>query len=212
MTEAISSLRSQRGYVIVDVVMGVVLLALVLLTTYQVFLPTFGLSRNASERVARQQDVRLAIERIARDLHETTTAANRLVVYGPANGCTGSYQGCIAFVTARPACTGAFQVTAGSPVWEATIYIWLDAPSSELRRRCDPTTTFPVATWPPVLIPHTVIGTRVTQAAFTLQPLGSPNPTTVAVALREQAATAARPSYRYQTEFVNQTIFLPQNR
>lgn len=203
-----TGLRNERGHSLVDVVAGIVLMSLVIMTLYHVFTPTFALSRNSSERLERQQDIRLAIDRVARDIHET--AANRITTYAAGNGCSGTYQGCIAFVTPRPNCSGEFQLAGGFPNWQATVYIWRDVASNELRRRCDTGTTFPTGTWPPTLTPYTVIGTRIVDAAFTLQPAGSP--TSLAIALREQTDAGSRPTRRYRTEFLNQTIFLPQNR
>ncbi len=204
-----TGVRSEQGHTLVDVVAGIVLMGLVIFTLYQVFIPTFALSRNVTERLDRQQDIRLVIDRVERDVHET--AANRITVYSAGNGCTGTYQGCVGLATARPTCSGAFQLSAGFPNWQATIYIWRDVASNELRRACDTTTTFPVGTWSPTLTPYTVIGTSIVEAAFTLEPAGSPSPTSLAIALRERTATAAQ-SRRYQTEFYNQTILLPQNR
>ncbi|MGQ0549618.1 MAG: PilW family protein [Armatimonadota bacterium] len=200
----------EAGHTLVEVMAGVVIMGLAILTLYQVFIPTLALSHSTTVRLERQQDVRLAIDRMTRDLHET--AATRVVVYGAGNGCAEAYEGCIGFVTPRQDCSGAFQLAGGFPSWQATIYMWRDVASNELRLRCDTTTTVPVSVWPPVLTPHSVIGTRVIQAAFTLQPAGSPSPTSIAVMLREQSEMASRPSRRYQTEFVNQTILLPQNR
>lgn len=203
--------RAQReqGHTLVDVATAMVLLALTLLTVYRVFIPILALSRNSNERLTRQQDVRLAIDRLARDLHET--APTRVVVYSAGDGCTGAFQGCIAFVTPRLTCAGAFQLAGGFPSWQATIYVWRDVATNELRRRCDETTTFPVTTWPPTLTPYTLIGTSITDAAFALQFNGS-NPAGVSVLLREQAVASSRSSHKYQTEFLSQTILLPQNR
>ena len=197
----------EHGYALVDAVTGLVLFALTILSVYQVFIPTFALWRNSDERIVRQQDVRLVIDRLARDLHETTTSFGRLKVYTAAAGCTGAYEGCIGFVTARDStCAGTFQLApSGDPNWQATIYVWRDTASNELRRRCEPGTISPVGTWPPSLTPSAVIGRRVIQASFALQ-LGG-----IAISLREQASTASRPTYRYQTTFFTQTTLLPQN-
>lgn len=201
--------QSEQGHTLVDLATAMVLLALTLLTVYRIFIPVIALSRNTNERLTRQQDVRLAIDRMARDLHET--APTRVVVYSAGDGCTGAYQGCIAFVTPRLACSGAFQLAGGFPSWQATVYVWRDVASNELRRRCDVTTTFPVTTWPPTLTPYTLIGTSITEATFALQLNGS-NPAGVSVFLREQATTSSQSSHKYQTEFLSQTILLPQNR
>ncbi len=193
----------EQGYSSVDVVMGLVLFSLVILTVYQVFIPTLALSSNTTERLERQQDVRLAIDRLSRELHETTLA--RLIIYSA--GCTGAYEGCIGYVTARTSCSGAFQLGAeGFPNWQATVYVWRDTGSNELRRRCDATTTFLSSTWPPTLTPFTVVARQIDQAAFTLLATG------VQISVRERAVTASRSSRRYQTEFLNQTVFVPQNR
>lgn len=204
--------EGECGHSLVEVVAGVVLLSLVIFTLYHVFLPTLALSRNTSERLDRQQDVRLAIDRMARDLHET--AAGQIVVYGKESGCTGAYQGCIGFVSPRANCSGEFQLASGFPRWQAVIYVWRAVGANELRRLCDTSTTFAAATWPPKLAAfgHTVIGTRVTEAAFFLQPAGSPNPTSLAIMLREETDGASSSARRYQTEYVSQTILLPQNR
>ncbi len=182
--------------------MGLVLFSLVIMTLYQVFIPTLALSSNTTERLERQQDVRLAIDRLARELHETTLA--RLTVYSA--GCAGAYEGCIGYVTARRSCLGAFLLVSGFPDWQATVYVWRDTGSNELRRRCDTTTTFPSGTWPPTLAPFTVVARQIDQASFALLATG------VQINVREQATTASRSSRRYQTEFLNRTVFVPQNR
>ncbi len=206
MTALAPGRRSEAGATSVDLIMAVVLLSLVLIVVYQVFIPVFALSSNTDERLNRQQDVRLALDRLARDLHEGTAATGRLRVYSPGTGCTGSYEGCIGFVTARDGCAGDFRVVGGAPNWQGTIYVWRDVAANELRRRCDTTTAFPIPAWPPALTPYTVIGREVVEVSFTLRPDG------VQVSLRERAVTATRSSRRYQTEFRNQTVFVPQNR
>jgi hypothetical protein len=204
---------ADEGYAFVDVVMGLVLFGLVIIAIYRIFIPAFALSHSTDERLAAQQDVRLAIDRLARQLHETTLSVGRARVYSAEEGCTGGYEGCLAFVTARnAACTGPFQLLNGAPDWQAVIYLWRDTVSNELRRRCDSNTTFPSTRWPPpALTPHTVIGTRIVATSFTLLPAGSPVPTAVAVALEERTS-AARSTRRLQSTFFNQTVIVPANR
>jgi len=199
------------GYLLVDVIVGLGLLAFVLLGIYHLYGSTFRLSQHLNERLARQQDIRLALDRVAGSLRETTDAFGRLRVYPAEAGCTGAYEGCLGFVTARDAnCAGTFQLIDGAPNWQATLYLWRDTASNELRLRCDPGTTFPVVTWPPpTLDPYTVIGTRVSAASIRMQPTGSPNPASIAITLQEQAPSSG--SQGQETVF-NQTIFLPQNR
>lgn len=201
-----------EGYSLIDMTVGLVLLGIVLLSIYALYRPTFALSRNIGQRLAAQQDVRLAIDRVARSMHETTLAYGRMRVYSAAAGCTGAYEGCIGFVTARDGdCTGSFQLVAGAPNWQATVYVWRDTAANELRLHCEPGTTFPVTTWPPPdLWPYAVIGTRVVAASFTLEPLGSPTPTSVAMAVAEQIPGPPRSTL--QTRFFNRTVFVPQNR
>jgi type II secretory pathway pseudopilin PulG len=205
-------LFGNEGYSLIDMTVGLVLLGIVLLSIYALYRPTFALSRNIGERLAAQQDVRLAIDRVARALHETTMAFGRIRVYSAKAGCTGAYEGCLGFVTARDAeCAGSFQLVGGASNWQATIYVWRDTAANELRLHCDPSTTFPVTTWPPpTLAPYTVIGTRVVAASFTLEPLGNPAPTSVAMAVEEQVP--GPPRSRLQTTFFNRTVFVPQNR
>jgi hypothetical protein len=206
--------RADEGYALVDVVMGLVLFGLVLLAVYRILIPAFALSHSTDERLAVQQDVRLAIDRMARQLHETTLRPGRVRVYSPEAGCAAAYEGCIALVTARnDDCTGPFQLLNGAPDWQATIYLWRDTASNELRSRCDSDITFPPPRWPPaVLTPYRVIGTRVVAASFTLLPAGSPLPTAVAVALEEQTPAAAGPRRVLHGTFFNETTFAPENR
>lgn len=198
-------LSSAVGYLLVDVVVGLGLLGFVLLALYQLYGSTFALSRDINNRLAAQQDLRLALDRVAGALRETTAVFGRLRVYSAEAGCAGAYEGCLGFVTARDAnCAGTFQLIDGAPNWQATLYLWRDTASNELRLRCDPGATFPVVAWPPpTLEPYTVVGTRVVGASVTLQPAS------VAIALQEQAATLGT---RPPATFFNETIFLPQNR
>ena len=204
--------RTERGFSIVDVVVSLALLGLLTLAIFQLYMPTFTLSQNLHEGLAAQQDVRLGIDRVARALHETSTAVGRVRLYEAGSGCTGTYEGCIAFVTAREECTGSFRLVGGAPDWQATIYVWRDTSSDELRLRCDTSSAFPVGTWPPALEPHTVIGTRVVAATFTLQPAEGLAPATIAMALQEQASTSSGRTSRYRTSTFNRTVFLPLNR
>jgi len=229
-------LADQRGYSVADAVTGLVLLALTIVSLYQVMIPSFALWRNSDERIARQRDVRLAIDRMARALHESSSAFGLLRAYN----CNpfGSNQNCLAigFVTARTSnCTGPFQAPppAGVPIWQAVIYMVTapdptDPTQIQLRQYCDSSAVPPVG--PAVSLPDlssipcpsltppttcTVIGRRLSQVSFTLcSPcMGTGgNRTAVAISLEEQAATASRPTYRYQTSFYNQTIFLPMNQ
>jgi hypothetical protein len=196
--------------VIVDALVGLALLGLVILSIYQVFVTAFVLAQRTDDRLVVQQDVRLALDRMARVLHETTLAPGRLRVYPAEAGCTGQYDGCIGFVTARDAnCGGLFQLVNGGPNWQATIYLWRDAASNELRSRCDPRTTFPAVEWPPpALTPHAVIGTNVVGTSFTLQPSGNAAPSSVAVTVHERVPGA---SPRLQGDVYLQTVIVPEN-
>lgn len=118
-------LLGEPGYLLVDVIVGIALFGFVLLAIYYVYGPTFALNQGINSRLSAQQDVRLALDRVARSLHETTAAPGRLKVYTEDTGCTGGYEGCIGFVTARDDdCTGTFQLTGGAPNWQATLYLW----------------------------------------------------------------------------------------
>jgi len=199
------------GYLLVDVIVGLALFGFVLLAIYHLYGPTFVLSRAINDRLSAQQDTRLALDRVARALHETTSAYGRLRVYPAEAGCSGAFEGCLGFVTARDTnCTGTFQLIDGAPNWQATLYLWRDTQTGELRLRCDPSTTFPVTSWPPpALEPYAVIGTHVAAVSISLLPASSPHPTAVAIAIQEQAPTSMR---RSPVSFFNETVFLPQNR
>jgi len=201
----------EAGYLLVDLIMGLALFGFVLLSIYHVYGPTFALYQGINSRLSAQQDVRLALDRVARALHETSTAYGRLRVYPAEAGCAGPYEGCIGFVTARDSnCAGTFQLMNGRPNWQSTLYLWRDVASSELRLRCDPGTTFPAVTWPPPAVePYVVVGTHVAAATITAQPEVTPHPTSIAIVLQEQVPASSR---RAPTNFFNETIFLPQNR
>ena len=200
----------EAGYLLVDVIMGLVLFSFVLLSIYQVYGPTFSLYQGINSRLSAQQDVRLALDRVARALHETSSAYGRFRIYSPETGCDGMYDGCLGFVTARDTnCTGAFQLVDGAPNWQATLYLWRDVASKELRLRCDPSTTFPVAAWPPPVESYTVVGRHIVSISVTPEPAGGRRSSAIAIALQEQSETSMR---RSPAMFFNETIFLPQNR
>lgn len=207
------ALRARQGYGIVDVVVGLALLSLIVVSIYRLYLPTFALSQRLHDGLRAQQDVRLAVDRVARALHETTTAAGRLRLYPAQSGCRGAYEACVAFVTARDGgCTGTFRLVGGAPDWQATIYLWRDTASSELRTHCDAASAFPAPDWPPAALNrYTVVATNVVGASFTLRTSEDGAPTAIGVALEEQPRAAGRPSGA-QRAWVNQTVFFPQNR
>src|SRR5262249_39234996 len=157
----------ESGYLLVDMIVGLSLFGFVLLAIYYVYGPTFALNQRIDSRLSAQQDVRLALDRVARSLRETTTAPGRLKVYTDESGCTGGYQGWIGFVPPRGGdeCRGTFRLIDGAPDWQATLYLWRDTASNELRLSCDRESTFPVDKWPPrTLNPFVVIGTHVVDA------------------------------------------------
>ncbi len=203
-------LLDEAGYLLVDVIVGLGLFSFVLLAIYQIYGPTFALYQGINSRLSAQQDVRLALDRVARAVHETSTAYGRLRVYPREAGCAGAYDACVGFVTARDNnCTGTFQMIDGRANWQATLYLWRDTASNELRLRCDSMTTFPVTRWPPpTLDGFRVIGRHIVAASVILHPAGSPHLASVAISLQEQAPAAPRDP----ANFFNETIFLPQNR
>ena len=205
------NLAGQLGLALVDVMMGLVLFGLAILAIYRVFIPTFVLSSHADAQLSAQQDIRLAVDRVARQLHETTLAFGRARSYTAASGCADAYQGCIGFVTARgPGCAGSFHLRSGAPDWQATIYIWRDTASNELRTRCDEGTTFPATQWPPpALTPYAVGGTHVVAAQFTLRSAEGDRRASVAISLQEQIPAGP---HRPPVSLFNQTVFVPQNR
>src|SRR5713101_3484381 len=96
-------LCSDRGYLLVDIIVGLALFGFVLLSIYHLYAPMFALAQHIDEQLAAQQDVRLALDRVARAMHETTVAFGRMRAYAAESGCVGMYEGCIGFVTARDA-------------------------------------------------------------------------------------------------------------
>lgn len=214
MTAGDGTLRGRdAGYAMIDVIMGLVLFGLVVIAIYQLFLPAFAYSRSANERLAVQQDARLAVDRLTRPLHETTLVPGRIRIYSDRAGCGGEFEGCIGFVTARSdGCAGPFQLQNGAPEWRAAIYVWREAGANELRIRCDPGTTFPAPRWPPpTLSPYAVIGTRVVAASFELLPVGDAVPAAIAVTLQERL-TAVPGHGREAADVFTHTVFVPENR
>ena len=206
-------LRHERGVTLVDVIVGLVLFSMLVLAVYHLYLPTFALWRTIDDRLATQQDVRLAVDRVARALQETTLAVGRFRIYTTDNGCSGAYEGCIGFVTARDGkCTGSFHLSQGAPDWRATMYVWRDTGANELRLRCDATTAFPAPAWPPRLDPSVVIGTHVVGASFSVEPAESATPAAVTVTLAEQIAASGQRATTAQATSYNSTVLVPRNR
>jgi Tfp pilus assembly protein PilW len=147
--------------VIVDALVGLALLGLVILSIYQVFVTAFVLAQRTDDRLVVQQDVRLALDRMARVLHETTLAPGRLRVYPAEAGCTGQY------------------------VWRDAASNELRSRCDP--RTTFPAVEWP----PPALTPHAVIGTNVVGTSFTLQPSGNAAPSSVAVTVHERVPGAS---------------------
>lgn len=177
----------------VDLMASMAIFALVTAGIYQVFIPFLKMARSTTERLAVQQDVRLAMDRMARDLRESTVARLRVYPGGTAIG----------FVSARANCTGAFSVVAstGVPDWQAVVYIVLDAPSGEVRAYCDT----PSLLWPDDTAPVTSGAFRV--LADNVQALTfaqSPSPfDSVTIELHERTPRGDADRY-IRTEFVPQ--------
>ncbi len=162
--------------------------ALVLVGVYQVFIPVLKFANSTTERLSVQQDVRLAVDRIARDFRESDFS--RLHVY-PGNTA-------VALVTTRSSCSGAFTLDAatGQEQWQAMIYIVLDPTSGEIRRYCDPTTTFYLPA-PVITGPSTLLARNVLSVAF------SPNTDSVTIDLQERTPRGGAERF-IRTEFVPQ--------
>src|SRR3989304_4004486 len=88
----------------VDLVVGMAGFALVTAGVYQVFIPVLKFAHSTNERLAVQQDVRLAMDRMARDMRESDMSRLRVYPGGTAIG----------LVTARAGCRGAFTGDAAS--------------------------------------------------------------------------------------------------
>lgn len=175
----------------VDLVVSMAVFALVTAGVFQVFVPFLKMARSTNERLAVQQDVRLAMDRMARDLRETTVPG--LVVYPGGTA--------IGLKSARPNCNGAFTVGAvsGSPLWQASIYIVRDAASQEVRAYCDTTSTFPAAVAPVTTGPFRVLADNVQALSFTQ----SPSLDSVTIELHERTPRGDADRY-IRTEFVPQ--------
>jgi hypothetical protein len=178
----------------IDLMASMAIFALVTAGIYQVFIPFLKMARSTNERLAVQQDTRLAMDRMARDLRESTAATGRLRVYPSGTA--------IGFVSARSNCTGAFTVVAstGRPDWQAVVYIVLDAPSGEVRGYCDT----PPLLWPDDTSPVTSGAFRVLAANVqALTFAQSPSFDSVTIELHERTPRGDADRY-IRTEFVPQ--------
>lgn len=176
----------------IDLVTSMAIFALVTAGVYQVFIPFLKMASSTNERLAVQQDVRLAMDRIARDLRESTAALGRFRIYGGGTA--------IGAVSARPTCTGAFTIdeASGRPLWQAMVYIVRDAPSEEVRAYCDTTSTFAAAA-PVTTGPYRVLADNVQALAFTQGATGD----SVTIELHERTPRGDADRY-LRTEFVQQ--------
>ncbi len=190
--------NGSRGYALLDLVVGMAVFALVTAGVYQVFIPVLKFAHSTTERLAVQQDVRLAMDRMARDLHESSMA-RRIRTYPDGGGPA------IGMVTARAGCSGSFAIDqpSGRPYWQGIIYIVFDAASGEVRRYCDASTTIPGAA-PVTPSPYTVLARNVRSLTFTLiNRNADTRPDAVTIDLEEQ--TPRGDARRYiRTEFVPQ--------
>lgn len=177
----------------VDLMASMAIFALVTAGIYQVFIPFLKMARSTNERLAVQQDTRLAMDRMARDLRETNVA--RLRVYGGGTA--------LGFATTRPGCTGAFTVDgpSGKPFWQAVVYIVRDAPSGEVRAHCDATSPlFPASAGPVTSGPFRVLADNVQLLSF----VQSSSFDSVSIELHERTP-------RGDTDRYIRTEFVPQN-
>ena len=140
---------ASRGFLFIDLMVGMAVFTLVLVGIYQVFIPVLKFARSTNERLSVQQDVRLAMDRMARDVRESSMA-RRIRTYPDGGGPA------IGMVTARAGCSGSFAIDqpSGRPYWQGIIYIVFDAASGEVRRYCDASTTIPGAA-PATTSPYT---------------------------------------------------------
>ena len=187
---------ASRGFLFIDLMVGMAVFTLVLVGIYQVFIPVLKFARSTNERLSVQQDVRLAMDRMARDVRESTMA-RRVQVYAGGTA--------IGLATTRANCTGSFTIDqpSGRSYWQGVIYIVFDAASGEVRRYCDTSTTFPAAA-PVTAGPYTTLARNVRSLTFTLTNRNvDARPDVVTIDLEEQ--TPRGDAQRYiRTEFVPQ--------
>jgi len=172
--------------------------ALVTAGVYQVFIPVLKFARSTNERLYVQQDVRLAMDRMARDIRESTAA--RLHIYpwppdtaGPA----------IAVVTARPNCSGTFTLdpVTGRADPQAVIYLVWDQGSGDVRRYCDTAALFANPAAPVTTGASTILARNVQNLTFTR--IIDPVTFDFSIRIDLQAQTPRGDAERYiRTEFV----------
>jgi hypothetical protein len=209
-------LKREHGSSMFDVLVAISLFALIIGALWRGFIPTMTFSTIMHFRLGAQQDVRLALDRVARQIHESSLI--RLQTYVatcPAGGCPSETgpgcpvdNGCVAFSSARPACVGSFQLLNAKPNWQAVVYLWWDRPTQTVRMYCDVTTTLPPGTWPDTSAwtTYQTIGRQITATSFVIQRDASLKPQSVQISYTEQI-----PGKQYERSFSNETGYLPQN-
>lgn len=209
-------LTREHGSTLLDVLVAASIFTLIIGSVWRGFIPALTVSTVMHSRLAAQQDVRLALDRVARQIHETSLIRLQTYVTScPSSGCPSETgpgcpvdNGCVAFSSARPACVGSFQLLNAKPNWQAAVYLWWDRSSQTVRMFCDATATLPAGTWPDTSswFTYQTVGSQITAARFILQRDASFKPVSLQVSYTEQI-----PGSRYQRSFSNETGYLPQN-
>ena len=177
--------------------------ALVTAGIYQVFIPVLKFARSTNERLYVQQDVRLAMDRMARDIRESVTASLHVYPWPPDTSGPA-----IAVVTARPNCSGTFTLNPGTGGADpqAVVYLVWDQASGELRRYCDTSTTRANPAAPVTAGPYTVLARNVQNLTFTR--VTHPVSQDISIRIDLQAQTPRGDAERYiRTEFVPHNEF-----
>lgn len=160
-----SRLDGRSGATLLEVVMALAILSIVLGSIYGVFVLAVKRAEHAQARAKIQQETRVAIDRIARELRETSRDPAAVQFYNTA--CTGC---AIGFRTARDA-AGNFVVemnnmlpTYGQPQWQGVVYLYRDG--AMLKRHADYSTT--AVAGAPVTAPSTdpVVLSNVQEVEF----------------------------------------------
>jgi len=155
----------QSGATLLEVVMAMAVLAIVLGGIYGVFVLAAKRAEQAQARARVQQEIRVAIDHMARELREASRDPAAVQFYNTA--CTGC---AIGFRTARDA-AGTFVVetnnmlpTYGQPQWQGVVYIYRDG--AMLKRHADYSTTAVAGS--PVTAPSTdpVVLSNVQEVEF----------------------------------------------
>lgn len=152
-------LRDQRGVSLIELLVGVVVFAILILVMDAVFINALRGARKAELGAGVTQNARVAVERLIAEVRESSTAliqieaGNAAVIFRSARPSDASSAFCMDWKSsteplalANAGCSGVPLTGTYAPVWQRWIAYYFDAGSEQLRRIVSNSAlTFPVS-------------------------------------------------------------------